>query len=244
MKAQLVRAAAGLLASWVCAALAAAAESPTTAHIVTLAGLFPPDQVAALAKTLPANREVTFRVRVPSGEAATGVLVYISPTDSGELPELWIRVLDEKHLLWIAADGYGNSTLAAERTLVALMAVKLSERLRPPEAQRIWVSGFSGGGRVASRCITLFSRYFDGALFLGGADFVKAPEPAAALMKSRRMVFVTGKYDFNRREMKSVSAKYRDAGVTGLLLIDDPALGHQLPTPDILTPALDFLLQP
>jgi len=104
-----VRAAAGLLASWACAALATATESPTTEHVVTLAGLFPPNQVAALAKTLPADREVTFRVRAPSGAAASGVLVYISPTDSGELPESWTRVLDEKHLLWIAADDYGNS---------------------------------------------------------------------------------------------------------------------------------------
>jgi len=239
-----VRAAAGLLASWAFAALATATESPTTEHVVTLAGLFPPNQVAALAKTLPADREVTFRVRAPSGAAAIGVLVYISPTDSGELPESWTRVLDEKQLLWIAADDYGNSKLAAERTLVALMAVKLSERLRPPESQRTWVAGFSGGGRVASRCISLFAPYFDGALFLGGADFVKAPEPAATLMKSRRMVFLTGRYDFNRREMKSVSAKYRDAGVSGLLLIDDSALGHQLPTPDLLARALEFLLQP
>jgi predicted esterase len=239
-----VKAGAGLLASWACAALAAAADSPTTAQVATIAGLLPPDQAAALEKTLPADREVTFRVRPPSGDAATGVLVYISPTDSGELPASWIRVLDEKHLLWIAADDFGNSKLAAERTLVALMAVKLSERLRPPEAQRVWVAGFSGGGRVASRCVTLFARYFDGALFMGGADFVKAPEPAATLMKSRRMVFLTGRHDFNRREMKSVSARYQDAGVTGLLLIDDSALGHQLPPPDLLTRALDFLLQP
>ena len=139
-----MRAAAGLLASWAFAALATATESPTTEHVVTLAGLFPPNQVAALAKTLPADREVTFRVRAPSGAAAIGVLVYISPTDSGELPESWTRVLDEKQLLWIAADDYGNSKLAAERTLVALMAVKLSERLRPPESQRTWVAGFSG----------------------------------------------------------------------------------------------------
>ena len=96
---------------------------------------------------------------------------------------------------------------------------------------------------MASRCISLFSHYFDGALFLSGADFVKPPEPAATIMKSRRMVFLTGRYDFNRREMKSVSARYRDAGVTALLLIDDPALGHQLPTPDLLARALDFLLQ-
>ena len=99
-----MRAAAGLLASWACAALATATESPTTEHVVTLAGLFPPNQVAALAKTLPADRKVTFRVRAPSGAAASGVLVYISPTDSGELPESWTRVLDEKQLLWIAAE--------------------------------------------------------------------------------------------------------------------------------------------
>jgi predicted esterase len=236
-----VRTVATLLASWVCAALAAAADSPTTAHTATLADLFAAHEVAALAKTLPADREVTFRVRVPSGGAATGVLVFISATDSGELPGDWAAVLDEEHLLWIAADGYGNSKLSAQRTLVAIMALKLSERLRPPGVQHTWVAGFSGGGRVASRCITLFASYFDGALFLNGADFVKPPEPAATLMKSRRMVFLTGSRDFNRREMKSVSGKYRNAGVTQLLLIDEPGLGHALPGPELLARALHFL---
>jgi pimeloyl-ACP methyl ester carboxylesterase len=218
-----------------------AGDSPTVERKITLAKLFPENDLAALTKTLPADREVTFRVREPRGRAPADVLIFISANDSGELPEAWIPVVDERRLLWIAADGYGNSRLTAERVVVALMAGKLAERLRPTDAPRIWVAGFSGGGRVASRCVISFARYFDGALFMGGADFVKPARPSAELMESRRMVFLTGSEDFNRREMKSVAGRYGKAGVKQLLLLDEPGFGHELATREQLSRAIEFL---
>ena len=218
-----------------------AAESRTIEHKTTLAELFPANEVTALARTLPADRVVTFRVRAPGNGSADAVFIFVAANDSGELPDAWTSVMDEKRLMWIAANGYGNTRLSAERVLVALMAVRLAERLLPPQARRLYVAGYSGGGRVASRCITLFASYFDGALFNSGADFVKPPEPAATLMKSRRMVFLTGSGDFNRREMKSVAGRYGKAGVTELLLMDEPGLAHELATPEQLARAIDFL---
>ena len=208
---------------------------------MTVAALFDAGTAAALSKTLPADREVTFRVREPRGSASADVFIFISASDSGEMPEAWMSVMDERRLMWIAADGYGNSRPTAERVLVALMAEKLAGQLRPTDAPRIWVAGFSGGGRVASRCVISFARHFDGALFIAGADFVKPPKPSAALMESRRMVFLTGSDDFNRREMKSVAGRYGKAGVAQLLLMDEPGFGHQLATPEQLERAIDFL---
>ena len=228
-----------ILCVWTAPTLAGAPH--TAVRKSTLSALFPGDEVALLAKTLPADREVTFRVREPSGRASADVFIFISASDSGEIPDAWVPVVDGKRMLWIAADGYGNSRPTAERLLVAIMAGKLAERLRPTDAPRIWIAGFSGGGRVASRCVVEFSRYFDGALFIGGADFVKPPGPSATLMKSRRMVFITGSDDFNRREMKAVAGRYGKAGVTELLLMDEPGFGHELATPAQLERAIDFL---
>lgn len=235
-----MRLAAALLLAWSVAA--PAEDSPTVEHRATLASLFPAAEAAALARTLPADREVVFRVRLPSGVGPNGVFVFVSPTESGQLPDRWTPVIDAHRLVWIAADGYGNPRPAAERVLVALMAARLAQQLQKADATRVYVAGFSGGGRVASRCVTLFARYFTGAVFMGGADFVTPEDEAAgALAASRRLVFITGDGDFNRRETKSVLARYRKAGFENTLLLDMPGLGHELAQPAHLEQAIDFL---
>lgn len=230
------------LAALTACAQVSAQESPTIERRVTLAELFDSSEAAALSKTLPADRAVTFRVRLPPDAAAPGVLVFVSANESGELPDSWAPVLDQKQLLWIAADDYGNSHPTAERMLVAVMAVKLAQTLQPIDGRRRYVSGMSGGGRVASQCISHFPQRFNGALLIVGADFYKPGDPAAAaLLGTRRLVFVTGSEDFNRREIHGVYRSYRKAGVTGMLLIDEPGSGHQLASAGQLATAVDFL---
>jgi hypothetical protein len=223
-----------------------AQQSLTVERSASVATLFSSDEVGALAKTLPADQVIHFRVRIPaggesSGAESAGVLVYISPTDSGELPASWAAVLDEKQLLWIAADGSGNSRPTAERMLVAVMALKLAQR-ENVNPLRLYVSGMSGGGRVASQCISHFPRFFSGAIFIVGADFYLPEDPGArALLAGHRLVFLTGSRDFNRREIRGVHDRYRDSGVTRSLLIDAPGFGHELARPAQLRAAIDFL---
>jgi predicted esterase len=220
----------------------ACAQQPlTTGRSATLDSLLPADEARALAKTLAADREVHFRVRRPAAVERPGVFIFISPNDSGELPAAWADVLDQAKLSWIAADGFGNSRPTAERMLVAVMALKLA-RQEPLDAQRLYVSGLSGGGRVASHCITHFPHLFTGALFMAGADFYLPGEGRAReLLATRRMVFLTGNRDFNRREMQRTYARYREASVPELLLMDEPGLGHERARPEQLRAALQFL---
>jgi len=221
----------------------AAAASPTTGRSATLAQLFPPEEVTALSKTLPGDTEVQFRVRAPAGPGAQGVLVFVSPGDSGELPAQWIEVLDRRHIAWIAADGFGNSRQTAERILVAVMALKLAQRDWHFDARRAYVAGMSGGGRVASQAISHFPQLFDGAIFMAGADFHLPEEAAArALALDRRLVFVSGDRDFNHHEMQAVRDRYRAAGAAHVLWLNPPGLGHDLPDAADLARAFDFLV--
>ena len=181
-------------------------------------------------------------MRKPADSAASGVLVYVSPTESGELPEQWLPVLDEKKLLWIAADDFGNAHPTAERILVTLMALRLAKKLHATDDERLYVAGMSGGGRIASETITRFPQLFSGAFFIVGANF-HLPDDARLqeLVRSRRMAFLTGNFDFNRRDMRLARDRYRDAGVTAILWMDEKSFGHQLATPPQLARAIDFL---
>jgi predicted esterase len=220
----------------------AAADSPTVARSATLAQLFPADEVPALSKTLSATREVRFRTRMADSDPPRGLLVYVSPDDSGELPDDWVTVLDQRRIAWIAADGFGNARPTAERMLAAMMAVRLARQSMPLDPKRIYVAGKSGGGRVASHCISEFPQLFAGAMFIVGADYSMPADPQLRqLLAQRPLVFLTGNLDFNQLEMERVRDRYQRAGLTRLLFMDEPGFGHQQAPATQLERALEFL---
>ena len=225
-----------------CALCLNARAQESTLLTATPAALFPGEEAAALAKTLPADHAVHFRVRAPENPGASGVLVFVSPRDSGEPPAQWLSVLEQKRLLWIAADGFGNERPTAGRMLAAVMALKLVQQKYDVDARRAYVAGMSGGGRVASKVITHFPQLFAGAFCIVGADFwMPTDTKLAALVASRRYVFLTGTEDFNRHELQAVQKRYLGAGVSQVLLIDAPGFGHELASPEQLARAIDFL---
>lgn len=207
----------------------------------SVAELFPPDQMAALAAILPADQSVTWTVRVPSA-LPRGVLVFVSPGPTGNPQPDWPEVLDRHALLWIAAKDFGNERPSNQRVLAALMGLTLARRDYVPLDARRYIAGMSGGGRIASIAISQFPQLFDGALYIVGADpFGRLPEKQRAALAANRYVFLTGDGDFNRREMRSVSNRYRKAGALQTLLIDLPNFGHQYPDATPFERALAFL---
>jgi len=221
--------------------VACAADSDTVEQSVTPAELFPPAQAKSLAYTLDPERRITYRVRVPPGAAPHGVLVFVSPRDDAGLREGWAEVLDRRNIAWIAAEDFGNDRRTSQRVLVALLALKQLQRTLPLDRDRLYIGGMSGGGRVASQALARFPGFFSGALCIVGADYV-APESALLPeLATKRVVFMTGDGDFNRREMRSVYSRFLDAGVTHAHLIDLEDFDHQYPDADQLDAALELL---
>lgn len=216
-------------------------SADTVAQVVTAGELFPPAQAAALAYTLDPQKPITYHVRVPPGSPPHGVLVFVSPRDAAGLREGWADVLDRRNLVWIEAEGFGNRRPAAQRVLVALLALKHLQRTLPLDRDRLYIGGVSGGGRVASQALVRFPGFFSGALCVVGADYV-APEPAlAGELASKRVVFMTGDGDFNRREIRRVYSRYLDAGLVRSRLLDLEDFDHQFPDAEQLDAALELL---
>jgi poly(3-hydroxybutyrate) depolymerase len=217
------------------------AQAVEAQRTVTLGDLFDVAETRELSRTLPADRAVTFRLRIPNGAGTCGVMVFVKPDDSGAFRGEWAPLFDEHRLMWISADGFGNDKPSAQRVLVAMMAVKLAARSVEIDPSRVYIGGMSGGGRVASQTITRFPQRFSGALYIVGADFHLPEEPLRARVISRRYVFITGSRDFNHREMRRVFERYQRAGASASKLLDLPRFGHEYPDAAALGDALDFL---
>lgn len=206
------------------------------------ATLLPVEQAEGLRNILPLDRQIRWYVRAPGSSGPSGVLVFVKPDDRAEPQPGWEAVLDERNLIWVSAEAFGNDKPSAQRVLAALLGLALVQRDYSVDNERIYIGGMSGGGRIASKTITKFPHLFTGALYIVGVDFwTRAEEPLKEAIAAKRYVFLTGHNDFNRRETRLVYGKYKRAGVEQALLIDLPSFGHEYPDADALARALEFL---
>lgn len=190
------------------------------------------------------DESLVWQLSLPSqiGEAEPlGILVYISPSPSGFIPEEWKPLLAEKKLMWISADRAGNNVEAQRRVLQALFAVHLASQYHHVNKNRIYIAGFSGGGRVASMMAPLYPALFRGGVFMGGANELSFTKKEFESMKSNRYTFINGDADFNLAESKRVFKKLKSSGIEQVAFFEVPHLAHQPPPAATLASAVDFL---
>ena len=149
--------------------------------------------------------EERFLLYVPATAPAQGygLLVFVPPWDEARLPEGWSAVLEHTGLIYVSAQRSGNdqNPLTRREPLALLAAYNVMQRY-PVDAQRVYVGGFSGGGRIALRLALGYPDVFHGALLnagsapLGnGVPAVPRTELLRRFQESTRLVYVTGEYD-------------------------------------------------
>jgi hypothetical protein len=203
------------------------------------------EQAAARYKEIqPPEDAVSWEVYIPNNNLnrVPGVFVYVSPRISGRIDSRWREVMDQQNLIYIAANDSGNLKFTNRRMVLALMALKALEQQYSFAADRIYISGFSGGGRVASLLASQYPEVFTGAIYICGVDPWKDKQtPRVERVIQNRFVFLTGSRDFNLRETRSVYHRYLKAGALHSKLMIVAGLAHAHPDAEALTEALDFL---
>ena len=196
-----------------------------------------------------------YQVYVPAAapegadERPFGLFVWISPTPSGRLPREWRQVLDAHHLIGIGADRGGNDRFVWQRVALALSAVHNLRQDYAIDPARIYASGFSGGGRVASRLGLLYPDVFTGGVYVGGCNFyrdipvpnrpghvwpARIPKPAASRWKLTRTrsrhVLLIGTADFNHAQSQFIAEQLaQEDGFAHAHLLEIEGAEHVLP---------------
>lgn len=216
-------------------------EFRTSASIEELLG----ESSSAYASIISTTMPIDWQVYVPSSydpAKPAGLLVYVSPTDTGEIPPGWKSLMDEYNLIWIAADDSGNRKAGIHRMVFALMATGVIERDYRVDRTRFYVSGFSGGGRVASMVAAEYPDLFRGAVYICGVNYwLDKSSVEIEKVKRNRYVFLTGSEDFNLRDTKKVFRRYEKAGVPHINLMVIPHMGHRNPAAEDFGEAIAWL---
>lgn len=213
---------------------------------------------------LEAGRE-NFQLLVPKNYRADerwGVFVWISPSDSAGVPPEWQEVLARRRLLFVGALKAGNSRNILERIQLAVCASAGMRERFPVDERRVYVSGFSGGGRVASMLGVAYADMFTGAASFMGVNFytdlpsadakkIYPPQfiPDDAVLeiakKRSRFALVTSEKDFNKADTRIVAELgFKREGFPATTYLEAPGIGHSMPPAEWLEKALQFLDAP
>ncbi len=204
-----------------------------------------------------------FRVWVPKSYAHDrewGLFVWVDAGDTPHIPQDWEKILAEHKLLAIAAYRSGNPRHPALRLRLAVDAAFNMQHRFNITPRRVYISGVSGGGRVASMIGIAYADAFSGTFPIVGASFYK-PMPApggrvyppsfapddrilARAKPRNRFVLMTGSKDFNRDNTKDIYRRgFKAEGFRRVLYLEVPDLGHALPSGEWFAKGLDFLDQ-
>lgn len=198
------------------------------------------------ADILRPDEEIGWQIYVPENYDVTrpaGVVVYVSPTPKGGPPRTWNKPLDDGNLIWIGANNAGNRVAVGKRMFLAMLAPRVLAREYVLDANRIYVAGFSGGGKTASRVSSAEPELFRGGIYIAGAEAwgTETPPPKLDIIRQNYHVFLTGTSDFNERLTRRVYASYKRAGVENCELIVVRRMGHELPSSSVFARAIDYL---
>jgi tetratricopeptide (TPR) repeat protein len=213
-------------------------------------GFSPADFPAARVHD-PAAESYQLYVPAQPPAAGYGLLVWVSPTEFGGFSQpAMAELLERSGLIWVGADGAGNARPAWQRWGVSLDAAEAIGRHYKLDRRRIYVAGYSGGGRTASSLATLYPEVFRGAFSWFGvnhfhavpvpdkpgahwpADFPEPPaERLAEVRDSGRFVLLTGARDFNRSQTKATWRHLNGDGFAHLTYIEIPGADHYFGVP-------------
>jgi len=210
----------------------------------TLDQLLGEEKADRYQKILPADKINNWVVYLPQNDSAEvpGVLVYVSPRKLGTIDSRWRKVMDEQNLIYISADESGNRIPTNRRMVLAVMAIRALAQRHSFDSDHISISGFSGGGRVASILASQYPEVFTSAIYICGVDFWKKDKtPKVERVIQNRFVFLTGSRDFNLDETRRIHRRYIKAGAEHSKLMVIPGLAHAHPDAQALTEALQFL---
>lgn len=202
-----------------------------------------------------------FQVIVPgtfSTNVQWGLLVWISASDAPRIPSAWEAELARQQLLFVGAYKAGNPRDVVERARLALDAAFNMRQLYKIDPNRVYLGGFSGGGRVAGMVGMAYPDVFTGTICMCGVSFYtdipatngehwpRSFNPDASMLaqakSNRRFVLLTGDQDINRENTREVwRSGFEHEGFRHVRYLEVPGLKHTLPSAEVLGTALGFV---
>lgn len=154
----------------------------------------------------------------------------------------WQEVCEQQGVLFAGPHGAGNATDMRQRVRIVLDVLDDMRRKFHIDPDRTYISGFSGGGRIACQLGFSLPEVFGGVVPLCAAGELRKESWLRHRAIDRLSVaLVTGENDFNRGEVERFRGPLlRDLGVRTRIDVQ-PGLGHGMPSAAVLSEVYQWL---
>jgi hypothetical protein len=181
-----------------------------------------------------------FSIYVPGGEPPKdgwGLVVFMSPINDPIVALLWRTIWDRHRLIYVSPNNGGNEEKVYDRRVpLALLAYENVKARHPIDPDRTYISGLSGGSRMAELIALGYPDIFRGALLDAGSDPIGGksgtyapPLPLFAQFQKNRLVYVSGSKDeLNLADDQVSRASMRDFCVFNVAVTTAVGLAHEM----------------
>jgi hypothetical protein len=170
------------------------------------------------------------------------LVVFISPGDDPLGWRSWQKTCEKVGALFCSPYAAGNSCPVGQRTRIVLDMLDDVRRAYKIDPDQTYLTGLSGGGRMACTLAFALPECFGGVAPVCGTN----PLPRLDALRHRvhdrlSAAFVTGETDFNRKENEAFMAPlFADLGIRSKLWVV-PKMGHAMPPSDVLSEVYNWL---
>lgn len=181
------------------------------------------------------QRYLLYVPKTYSAKKAWPLIVFVSPGDDPGGWNAWKKTCEDNGVLFCAPYKAGNTTPIGPRVRIVLDVLDDVRRQYVIDSQQTYITGFSGGGRMACSIGFALPEYFGGVAPICGVN----PLPTLTYLQHRvrerqSVAFITGETDFNRKENEVyLHPQFEELGIRTKLWVV-PKLAHGIPAPAVL----------
>jgi len=249
-------------------------------EVFNLEGPFTPSHIELDDRTLRARCYRSMRARIPSVDVdlqtepfaarlprgydpkrPAGLLVWVTPARNWTVPRELHPALDELILVCIGALHSETERPVPDRLQLALHGAAIGQARWHIDSRRVYVTGMSGGAKMATMLWACFPDIFTGSLpIVGLASYKSAPVPDGsgrrygaifgrpapehfAKLREHRIAPISGPPDFNYVPMRQFTAGLEEDGLA-IRFFEDPELAHVMPEPELFLEAIRWVDEP
>lgn len=200
------------------------------------------------AGVLPAGYSSTaqkYQLFVPRGysdKQAWPLVVFLSASNQSAGWPAWKKTCEKEGVFFCSPLTAGNNVAAMPRARIILDAVDDVRRKYRIDPDQTYLSGFSGGGRMACAIGFSLPEIFAGVVPVCGTNPLSPPDYLRHRLVDRVSVaFVTGERDFNRKENEVYMAPYfEQLGIRSKLWVAQ-GVAHGIPGPEVMAQVYSWL---
>jgi pimeloyl-ACP methyl ester carboxylesterase len=186
-----------------------------------------------------------YELFVPSpkdNKAALPVILFISP---GKGPMGWKsfeKICKDQGFIFVSPHNAGNDCPPKRRIRIVLDVLDDVRRNFPTDADRTYIAGFSGGGRIACHVAFALPELFGGVMPICAAEELRAePWLRHRVIDRLSVALLTGENDFNRSEVERLRGPFLAGVGVRARVWTQAGLGHGVPGEALLSEALKWL---